>query len=72
MLGQKAAAEEGAIPQSRAAEIAGLRNGYIEAIDDERVMQTACGNDLLLELHKRLGNFFVIGQGWFRLAERAC
>ncbi len=37
------------------------RDGYIQAIDEDGLMQLACERDLLLRLHSRPGNFIATG-----------
>ena len=40
-------------------EIRALTNGYMEAVDDKRLMETACANDLVLQLHHRPGDYLL-------------
>jgi uncharacterized membrane protein len=42
-------------------EVKAKRNGYLQAIDDEQLMQIACDRDLLIRLHYRPGKFIVKG-----------
>lgn len=44
------------------AKIRSPANGYIEAVDDEALMETACANDLLLRLHHRPGDYVLCGE----------
>jgi uncharacterized membrane protein len=43
-------------------EIASSDNGYIEAVDDETLMETASRHDLVVRLHHRPGEFLLRGQ----------
>ncbi len=54
---------EQAVPSGKATmEIAALANGYIEAVDDETLMETACKHELVVRLHHRPGDFVLKGQ----------
>ena len=45
-----------------ATEISSASTGYIQAIDDDTLMQTACNRDLVVRLHRRPGDYVLQGQ----------
>lgn len=44
------------------AEICSASNGYVEAVDDEALMETACSDDLVVRLHHGPGDYLLRGQ----------
>lgn len=48
--------------QAVAARIGSPANGYVEAVDEDALMRTACAYDLVLQLHLRPGEYVLIGQ----------
>jgi uncharacterized membrane protein len=49
-------------PRHRIAEVTGCETGYIQAIDEERLMRAACKHDLVLRLAHRPGDFLHRGR----------
>lgn len=65
-LGEEAAREDDGDDSesdpSRGRSLASSTDGYIQAIDEERLVEVAAENDLLLRLHCRAGHFVVAGE----------
>lgn len=58
----KSPAEQALAAGLHVAKIESPANGYIEAVDEETLMQTACAVDLVVRLHHVPGDYLIKGQ----------
>lgn len=56
------AAEQALVRGSNVVHIGAAANGYVEAVDDQTLLQTACRHELVLRLHQGPGDFVLRGQ----------